>query len=162
MIRRWIPLYSHMKAIFLSAVIPLALASALAAQTQICREVVRDGSGRVVQTVERRKEPGGTVQVVSRDAAGRVIGTATTRPTSNGGSSTVCRDASGRLAGTAMTQTQSTAAGGSSRTTYRDASGRLAGSADTRANAGTACRTCSTVPTGPVPAFAWVIPSAFA
>jgi len=45
--------------LFLSVTISLALATMLAADT--CREVGSDASGRVVQTVERRKDADGTV-----------------------------------------------------------------------------------------------------
>jgi hypothetical protein len=46
-----------MKAL-LSSIVVLVLPAVAAAQT--CREVVRDSSGRIVQTVESRKEAGGT------------------------------------------------------------------------------------------------------
>jgi hypothetical protein len=114
----------------------LMLASAFPAET--CREVVRDSSGRIVQTIDRRKQKGGTVQATTRDASGRIIGTATTRPNSGGGARTEYRDASGRLTGFATTQP---ASGGSSRTIFRDASGRLAGSADTRTTSGSTSST---------------------
>lgn len=120
-----------MKAKFLSIVIPFALASLLEAQT--CREQVRDASGRIVQTIERKKTLGGTVQATTRDASGRIIGTSTTSTNAGGGSQSTYRDASGRLTGTATKQPTT---GASSRTTYRDASGRLNGSADTRADGG--------------------------
>ena len=91
---------------------------------QTCREVVRDASGRIVQTIDRQKSAGGTVQATTRDASGRIIGTATTNPNAGGSSQTTYRDASGRLTGTASTQPTT---GASSRTTYRDASGRIDG-----------------------------------
>ena len=90
-----------MKTMFLPIVLPLALATLLPAET--CREVVRDSSGRIVQTIDRQKQSGGTVQSVTRDASGRIIGTAITRPNS-GGASTQYRDSSSRLTGSASTQ----------------------------------------------------------
>lgn len=66
-----------MKTILLPAVFALTLANASFAQT--CREVVRDASGRVVQTIQRHAEIGGSERAVIRDASGRLIGTATTR-----------------------------------------------------------------------------------
>lgn len=96
---------------------------------QTCREVVRDSSGRLVQTIERRTSGDGTVHAVIRDAAGRVAGTFVTRPDGGGGSRTEYRDASGRHAGSAITRGGSS---GSSRTTYRDGSGRFSGSATTQ------------------------------
>jgi hypothetical protein len=53
-----------MKAMYLPIVIPFALATLLPADT--CREVVRDSSGRIIQTVDRQKQSGGTVQSVTR------------------------------------------------------------------------------------------------
>ncbi len=106
-----------MKAKLPPIVIPFALATLLPAET--CWEVVRDSSGRIVQTIDRQKQSGGTVQAVTRDASGRIIGNAITRPSTGGGASTQYRDASGRLTGSAATQTTA----GSSRSTYRDASG---------------------------------------
>ncbi len=117
-----------MKTFFLSFVIPFASIAVLAADT--CREVVRDASGRIVQTIDRQKNAGGTVQATTRDPSGRIIGTANTSTNAGGNSQTTYRDASGRMTGTAATR-PSTAT--SSHTTYRDASGRLIGSADTRA-----------------------------
>ena len=115
--------FTRAKAPFLPALLSFALPSILAAQT--CREVVRDASGRIVQTIDRQKSAGGTVQATTRDASGRIIGTATTRPNAGGSAQTNYRDASGRITGTASTQPTT---GASSRTTYRDASGRLSGS----------------------------------
>jgi len=125
-----------MKTFFLPALILFALAAISPAQT--CREVVRDSSGRIVQTIERHQQTGGTVRSVTRDASGRIIGTATTRSNSSGSAHTTYRDASGRLTGSASTQSPTS---NSSRTTYRDASGRLTGSAQTSTAAGTSSRT---------------------
>jgi YD repeat-containing protein len=75
-----------MKAIFLPALLSFALSLMSPAQTY--REVVRDTSGRIVQTVERQKQAGGTVQATTRDASGRIIGTATTSPNSGGSTRT--------------------------------------------------------------------------
>jgi YD repeat-containing protein len=80
--------------------------AATVSTAQTCREVVRDASGRVVQTVERHKQAGGTVQAVTRDASGRITGTAVTRPNTGGGAHTEYRDASGRLAGSAHQRRQ--------------------------------------------------------
>jgi len=79
-------------------------ALSLVSPAQTCREVVRDASGRIVQTIDRQKSSGGTVQATTRDASGRIIGTATTNPNAGGSAQTHCRDASGRLTGTASTQ----------------------------------------------------------
>ena len=125
-----------MKALLLPALFSFALAATLTAQT--CREVVRDASGRIVQTIDRQRSAGGSVQATMRDASGRIIGTATTAPNAGGSAQTNYRDASGRLTGTASTQPT---AGASSRTTYRDASGRSAGSADTRTGSGSGTST---------------------
>ena len=73
---------SSMKAILLPAGISFLLASILPAQT--CREVVRDASGHVVQTVEHRKGIGGIAHSIIRDAAGRIIGTSTSQTGSGG------------------------------------------------------------------------------
>lgn len=116
---------SHLTAI----AIALVCISPVGAQT--CREVVRDSSGRLVQTIERRTSGDGTVHAVVRDAAGRLTGSFVTRPDRSGGTRTQYRDASGRHAGSAITRGGSS---GSSRTTYRDASGRAAGSAVTQKN----------------------------
>ena len=97
-----------------------------------CREVVRDASGRVVQTIERQKQAVGSERAVIRDASGRITGTATTQA-SGSTTQTQYRDASGRSAGSATTHGY---ASGLSRTTYRDASGRVAGSSDTSKVAG--------------------------
>ncbi len=105
---------------------------------QTCREVVRDASGRIVQTIERQKQAGGTERAVTRDASGRITGTATTRPNAGSNMRTEYRDASGRLTGTASTRPTT---GTSSQTTYRDASGRMTGSADTRPSSGNGGRT---------------------
>ena len=125
----------RMKTTPLLAAFFLILATISPAQT--CREVVRDSSGRFVQTVERWTQSGGAVQTTTRDATGRITGTATTRPNA-GGARTEYRDASGRLAGSAVTQGN---AAGSARTTYRDSSGRLAGTADTQTAAARTSRT---------------------
>ena len=114
-----------MKATLLPALILFALVTASMAHT--CREVARDASGRVVQTIERQKQAGGTERAVIRDASGRVAGTATTQARGST-TQTQYRDASGRVTGSAVTQGSTS---GSARTTYRDASGRVAGSADT-------------------------------
>jgi YD repeat-containing protein len=37
--------------------------------------VVRDASGRIVQTIERQKQAGGAERAVTRDASGRIVGT---------------------------------------------------------------------------------------
>ena len=52
-------------------------ASLVSLGAHTCREVVRDSSGRVVQTIERRTGTGGTVHTVIRDASGRLAGTST-------------------------------------------------------------------------------------
>ncbi|MEI8039491.1 MAG: hypothetical protein WCJ14_13975, partial [Verrucomicrobiota bacterium] len=54
---------ANMKELCLLIIISLAFASLLAADT--CKEVVRDASGRVVQTIERQKGPSGAVQPAS-------------------------------------------------------------------------------------------------
>lgn len=90
-----------MRELYLLVVIPLAFASLLAADT--CTEVVRDDSGRIVQTIERVKGPSGTVQATTRDTSGRITGTAVSQP-NKGGSRTDYRDASGRLTAPAATQ----------------------------------------------------------
>ncbi|NQX02366.1 hypothetical protein HQ447_17040 [bacterium] len=88
-----------MKAILLPALFSLALACTLTAQT--CREVVPDASGRIVQTIDRQKSAGGTMQATTRDASGRIISTATTNPNASpsGSFTGTQRDASGRLIG---------------------------------------------------------------
>lgn len=96
------------------------------------------GSGRVVQTIDRQKQAGGTERAVIRDASGRIIGTATTRVSTGGNAHTTYRDANGRSAGSATTQGSSS---GASRTTYRDANGRTSGSATTRNFSGSGSRT---------------------
>ena len=111
-----------MKAIFLPVLL-LSFALSPISPAQTCREVVRDASGRIVQTIERQKQAGGTERAVIRDASGRLVGTATTQASGGSTSQTQYRDASGRLAGSAVTNGY---ASGSSRTTYRDASGRMA------------------------------------
>jgi YD repeat-containing protein len=105
----------------------LAVAT-LMLQAQSSREVVRDSSGRLVHTIEHRKDSSGTIQSITRDAAGRLVSTATTRPGSGGGSSTQTRDSSGRLICSAITNTS----GNASNTTYRNSSGRLVARAETR------------------------------
>jgi hypothetical protein len=82
--------YIRMKAILLPVLVSFALATKLPAQT--CREVVRDGSGRVVQTIERQKQAGGAERAVIRDASGRITGTATTHA-SGSTARTLCGDA---------------------------------------------------------------------
>jgi hypothetical protein len=69
--------YLHMKAILLPALL-IYLSLIPTARAQACREVVRDASGRVVQTIERQPQPGGRERVVIRDATGRIASTATT------------------------------------------------------------------------------------
>ena len=66
-----------MKRFLLPALLSFALA--LTAPAQPCREVVRDSSGRVVQTIYHQKSSGGTVRSVIRDASGRTIGTSTSQ-----------------------------------------------------------------------------------
>lgn len=61
---------------------------------------MRDAYGRIVQTIERHKQAGGTERAVTRDASGRITGTATTRPNAGGSARTEYRDASGRITGT--------------------------------------------------------------
>jgi hypothetical protein len=128
--------YTHMKAMLLPALLSFALATASPAQT--CREVVRDSSGRIVQTIERQKQADRSERAVIRDASGRITGTANTQTSGGSTTQTQYRDASGRSAGSATTHGY---ASGSSRTTYRDASGRMAGSADTSKVAGSGSRT---------------------
>jgi hypothetical protein len=53
-----------MKAILLPALLLFVLSTVSPAQT--CREVVRDASGRVVQTIERQKQAGSTERAVIR------------------------------------------------------------------------------------------------
>ncbi len=52
--------------------LPILLSCVLSpvSHAQICREVVRDPSGRVVQTIERQKQAGGTERAVIRDGSG--------------------------------------------------------------------------------------------
>jgi len=78
-----------MKAMLLPALISIALASASQAQT--CREVVRDSSGRVFQTIERQKQAGGTERAVIRDASGRITGSNTGSNTGSGKCQAVVR-----------------------------------------------------------------------
>jgi hypothetical protein len=123
----------------MKAILPLLATSlilSVVSPAQTCREVVRDSSGRVVQTKETRKSGSGTTSV-TRDASGRVIGTATSQ-TNGSVTRTDYRDASGRMTGSANTKGSSAA---SSQTTYRDASGRVAGSATSRANGTSGSRT---------------------
>ena len=112
-------------------------ASLVSLGAHTCREVVRDSSGRVVQTIERRTDVGGTVHTVIRDASGRLAGTSITRPDGGGGSRTDYRDANGRHSGSATTRSNGS---GSSNTSYRDAQGRSSGSAVTQ-KTGTQSRT---------------------
>lgn len=130
------PVSDRMKTLLLPVLLTFIMASRLCAQT--CREVVRDSSGRIVQTIERQKQAGGTERAVIRDASGRITGTTTTRPNAGSSVRTEYRDASGRLTGTASTRPT---VGTSSQTTYRDASGRMTGSADTRPSSGNGGRT---------------------
>ncbi len=109
-----------MKTLLLPVLLSLALASGLSAQN--CREVVRDSSGRIVQTIERQKQAGGTERAVTRDASGRITGTATTRPNAGGSARTEYRDASGRITGTTTANPAGTVTG-----IRRDASGRVTG-----------------------------------
>ncbi len=122
------PSQTAMKTFFSSVLMSGVLFSTARADNS--REVVRDASGRLIQTIDHQKDANGTVNSVTRDASGRLIGTAVSHPNS-GGDSTVYRDASGRLTGAAQT---SAAGAGTAHTTYRDASGRLTGSADSRAS----------------------------
>jgi hypothetical protein len=71
------PVLARKKTLLLPVLLPFALASVLSAQT--CREVVRDSSGRIVQTIERQKQAGGTERALTRYASGRITGTATIR-----------------------------------------------------------------------------------
>jgi hypothetical protein len=64
--------YTRMKAKILLASVSLMLTAASIAQT--CREVVRDASGRTVQTTARQKQAGGSERAVIRNASGRIIG----------------------------------------------------------------------------------------
>ncbi|MEX1115063.1 MAG: hypothetical protein WEB53_07425 [Akkermansiaceae bacterium] len=59
---------------------------------QTCREVVRDASGRVVQTVEHQKSSGGVERAVTRDASGSVTGTSRDASSRVTGSSTGSRN----------------------------------------------------------------------
>jgi len=67
------PSHSLKKAFLFSALIFTTLCATAPAQT--CREVVRDSSGRIVQTIDRQSQSGGAVQSTIRDASGRMIGT---------------------------------------------------------------------------------------
>jgi hypothetical protein len=59
--------------VILPALFSFSLAVVSPAQT--CRKVVRDASGRIVQTIDRQKSSGGTVQATTtRDASGRLTG----------------------------------------------------------------------------------------
>ena len=66
------PVSARVKTLLLPVLLSFALASVLSAQS--CRELVRDASGRIVQTIERQKQGGGTERAVTRDASGRIIG----------------------------------------------------------------------------------------
>jgi hypothetical protein len=121
-----------MKAILLAALL-LSCALVASSPAQICREVVRDSSGRIVQTIDCQSLSGGAERAVIRDTSGRIIGTATTSNSGGSSTHTQFRDASGRLTGSAVSQGS---AGGSSRTAYWDASGSLAGNASTNRNSG--------------------------
>ena len=125
----------------MKTILPLVTASLILTDlspAQPCREVVRDSSGRVVQTIYHQKSSGGTVRSVIRDASGRTIGTSTSQTSAGGHTRTTYRDASGRMTGAATTNGSST---GSSRTTYRDASGRMTGSTTSRTNGTRGSRT---------------------
>ena len=67
----------HMKEIFLLVLISFVLAND--SPVQICREVVWYPSGRVVQTIERKKQAGRNERAVICDASGRITGTAITQ-----------------------------------------------------------------------------------
>jgi hypothetical protein len=62
----------------------MSLTMATVSPAQTCREVVRDSSGRMMQTIERQKSIGGVERTVTCDASGRVTGTSTSQ-TSPGG-----------------------------------------------------------------------------
>ena len=51
-----------------------SFALSLMSPAQTCREVVRDASRRIVQTIERQKQTGGSERAVIRDASGRITG----------------------------------------------------------------------------------------
>ena len=89
---RSITVTSCMKKNILIFMISNALASA-----ETCRDVVRDASGRIVQTVESQKNSNGTTKSVTRDASGRIVSTSSGAPSANGKMQTTYRDASGRL-----------------------------------------------------------------
>jgi len=76
--------------------ISLTLTALSTAET--CREVVRDASGRVAQTIDHQKSSGGTVRAVIRDASGRTIGTSTSQ-TSGSTTRPGYRDAYGCMTG---------------------------------------------------------------
>ena len=95
--------FTQTKTLLLHALLSFALAAALSAKT--CREVLRNASGRIVQTIDRQKSAGGTVQAITRDASGRIIGTATTHPNAGGSAQTTYRDTNGGMDGTADTRT---------------------------------------------------------
>lgn len=65
-----------MKTRLLSTLLSIALAALSPAQT--CREVARDASGRMTQTIDRQKQAGGAERAVIRHAPGQIIGSATT------------------------------------------------------------------------------------
>ncbi len=60
----------------LLALLSFALSALSPAQT--CREIVRDASGRIVQTIDRQKGSGETVQATTRNALGRLTDSQTT------------------------------------------------------------------------------------
>jgi len=92
--------------------ISLTLTALSTAET--CREVVRDSSGRVVQTIDHQKSSnGGALRSVIRDASGRTIGTSTSQ-TSGTTTRTDYRDASGRMTGSATTNGSSPSTGNGS------------------------------------------------
>ncbi|MFU8892182.1 MAG: hypothetical protein ACNA8L_01000 [Luteolibacter sp.] len=92
-------------------------------QAQSCREVIRDATGRIVQTIDRQANG----RAVMRDASGKIIGTATTQATGSI-SRTTYRDANGRITGTASTQHGQSA---TTRTTYRGPGGQITGTSAT-------------------------------
>ena len=127
-----------MKATFSFMAASLLLVSVASAET--CREVVRDASGRVTQTIDHQKSGNGTVRSVIRDASGRMIGTSTSQTSGTTGSRTDFRDASGRSTGNQTTNGSSGFATG----TRRDASGRVTGTS-------TGSGSCPTNPRIPIP-----------
>lgn len=117
---------TSMKFVHLCTLLSLGLTISTFAQTN--REVVRDSSGGLVQTIERRIEPNGQITSTTRDAAGRLIQESTTQVSPCGRATTQYRDSGGRLIGTAQSQ----ALGVTQKTQFRDASGRLTGTSTSR------------------------------